>query len=121
MDSNPSQQASDTEWVLQIIPEMGLTGDRDNSSPGQPALPRDRPASAGTVYFNRTILSKNEQCGSDEPPLCRRRAGRQVIRIPREGHLLLQLCGRLASIPKTQCVEENYRGNELIRRGSNAR
>ncbi|KAI9607107.1 hypothetical protein H4Q26_005621 [Puccinia striiformis f. sp. tritici PST-130] len=73
MDSNPSQQASNAEWVLQIIPEMGLTGDRDNSLPGQPALPRDRPASAGTVYFNRTIPSKNQQCGSDVPPLCHRR------------------------------------------------
>ncbi|POW01110.1 hypothetical protein PSTT_12685, partial [Puccinia striiformis] len=52
---------------------MGLTGDRDNSLPGQPALPRDRPASAGTVYFNRTIPSKNQQCGSDVPPLCHRR------------------------------------------------
>ncbi|KAI9619406.1 hypothetical protein KEM48_006320 [Puccinia striiformis f. sp. tritici PST-130] len=52
---------------------MASTGHHADCSPHQPTLPRDHPRSSATVVYNRTVLSKNHQRGTDGAPSMFRR------------------------------------------------
>ncbi|KAI9610799.1 hypothetical protein KEM48_004718 [Puccinia striiformis f. sp. tritici PST-130] len=65
MDLPSGHPSSDTEWVLQILPPVAPAGDHVNPSAHQPPPPGDHPRSSATVFYNRTVLTKNHQRGID--------------------------------------------------------
>ncbi|OAV86434.1 hypothetical protein PTTG_29907 [Puccinia triticina 1-1 BBBD Race 1] len=73
MDLNLGEEASDTNWVLEILPAVGSPPHFNNTWPDQRTLPGEGQGSLATIHYNRTVLAINPPYSSDGPPTFRRR------------------------------------------------